>query len=54
MRLAARAPEEFVADTILRLSIEPVQRAALRSVEVMKSRGHQYVLGRHSFRIVNG
>jgi len=43
---AARAPEEFVADTILRLSIEPVQRAVLRSVEV--------ALGRHSFRIVNG
>ena len=51
---AARAPEEFVADTILRLSIEPVQRAVLRSVEVVKSRGHEYALGRHSFRIVNG
>ena|SRR5712691_1504467 len=34
---AARAPEEFVADTILRLSIEPVQRAVLRSVDVVKS-----------------
>ena len=51
---AARAPEEFVADTILRLSIEPVQRAVLRSLEVVKSRGHEYALGRHSFRIVNG
>ena len=51
---AARAPEEFVADTILKLSIEPVQRAVLRSVEVVKSRGHEYALGRHSFRIVNG
>src|SRR5204863_6012178 len=51
---AARAPEEFVADTLLRLSIEPVQRAVLRSVEVVKSRGHEYALGRHSFRIVNG
>ena len=51
---AARAPEEFVADTILKLSIEPVQRAVLRSVEVAKSRGHEYALGRHSFRIVNG
>src|SRR5437773_1575520 len=51
---AMRAPEEFVADTILRLSIEPVQRAVLRSVEVVKSRGHEYALGRHSFRIVNG
>src|SRR5207253_9903435 len=51
---AARAPEEFVADTILRLSIEPVQRAVLRSLEVVKSRGHEYALGRHSFRITNG
>ncbi len=51
---AMRAPEEFVADTILRLSIEPVQRAVLRSIEVVKSRGHEYALGRHSFRIVNG
>jgi len=51
---AAQAPEEFVADTILRLSIEPVQRAALRSLEVVKSRGHACALGRHSFRIVNG
>src|SRR3989440_5922446 len=31
---AARAPEEFVADTIVRLSVEPVQRAVLRSLEV--------------------
>src|SRR6266581_906568 len=51
---AARAPEEFVADTIIQLTIEPVQRAVLRSVEVAKSRGHEYALGRHSFRIVNG
>src|SRR5436309_3139090 len=50
----ARAPEEFVADTIVRLSIEPVQRAVVRSLEVVKSRGHEYALGRHSFRIING
>jgi circadian clock protein KaiC len=51
---AVRAPEEFVADTIVQLTIEPVQRAVLRSLEVVKSRGHEYALGRHSFRIVNG
>jgi circadian clock protein KaiC len=51
---AARAPEEFVADTIVRLTIEPVQRAVLRSLEVVKSRGHEYALGRHTFRIING
>src|SRR3989454_11399136 len=51
---AMRAPEGVVADTILRLSIEPVPRAVLRSVEVGKSRGPEDALGRHSFRIVNG
>jgi circadian clock protein KaiC len=51
---AARAPEEFVADTIVKLSLEPVQRAVLRSLEIVKSRGHECALGRHSFRIVNG
>src|SRR5437879_10386494 len=51
---AARAPEEFVADTIVRLSIEPVQRAVLPAPEIVKSRGHEYALGRHSFRITNG
>src|SRR5438094_832383 len=51
---AARAPEEFVADTIVRLSIEPVQRAVLRSLEIVKSRGHEFALGRHTFRIISG
>lgn len=51
---AVRAPEEFVADTIVQLTIEPAQRSVLRSLEVVKSRGHEYALGRHSFRIVNG
>jgi circadian clock protein KaiC len=53
-RLAGVAPEEFVADTIILLRIDPVQRAVQRSIEVMKSRGQDYQLGRHSFRIVNG
>src|SRR5437879_2960068 len=51
---AARAPEEFGADTIIQPTIEPVQRAVLRSVEVVKSRGHEYALERTSVRIVNG
>jgi circadian clock protein KaiC len=50
----ARAPEEFVADTVIRVSIEPVQRAVMRSLEVVKSRGHEFALGRHTFRIING
>jgi circadian clock protein KaiC len=52
--MAARAREEFVADTIVRLSIEPVQRVVLRSLEIVKSRGHEFALGPHTFRIVNG
>ena len=47
-------PEEFVADTIVRLRIEPIERAVLRSIEVIKSRGQEFEMGRHSFRIVDG
>jgi circadian clock protein KaiC len=47
-------PEDFIADTIIRLGHEPVRRAVVRSIEVVKSRGHEYLLGAHSFRIVNG
>jgi circadian clock protein KaiC len=46
-------PEDFIADTIVRLGMEPVRRAVIRSIEVVKSRGHDYALGVHSFRIVN-
>jgi circadian clock protein KaiC len=47
-------PEEFIADTIIRLGLQPARRAVLRSIEVVKSRGHNYLLGSHSFRVVNG
>jgi circadian clock protein KaiC len=47
-------PEDFLADTIIRLGKEPVRRAIIRSIEVVKSRGQDYLLGSHSFRIVNG
>jgi circadian clock protein KaiC len=47
-------PEDFIADTIIRLGLDPVRRAVVRSIEVVKSRGHEYLLGTHSFRIVNG
>lgn len=54
MRLASPPVEEFIADTILVLRIEDVQRAAVRSLEVVKSRGHQFQMGCHTFRIVDG
>src|SRR5688572_25236146 len=46
--------EESIADTVIRLRIEDLQRAASRSIEIVKSRGHDFQMGRHSFRIVDG
>jgi circadian clock protein KaiC len=54
VRLAAPPVEEFVADSIIVLRIEEVHRAALRSIEVVKSRGHQFQMGSHTVRIVDG
>ncbi len=34
--------------------MEESQRAVSRSLEIVKSRGHAYQLGRHTFRIVDG
>jgi len=47
-------PEEAIADTIIRLQMEEVTRATVRSLQIVKSRGHDYQMGRHSFRIVDG
>jgi circadian clock protein KaiC len=47
-------PEESIADTVIRLRMEDVSRATVRSLEVVKSRGHDFQMGRHSFRIVDG
>ena len=51
---AAALPEESIADTVIRLRMEDASRATLRSIEVVKSRGHDFQMGRHSFRIVDG
>jgi circadian clock protein KaiC len=47
-------PEESIADTVIRLRMEENQRAVARSLEIVKSRGHSYRMGRHTFRIVDG
>jgi circadian clock protein KaiC len=47
-------PEESIADTVIRLRMEENQRAVTRSVEIVKSRGQDYQMGRHTFRIING
>ena len=36
-------PEDFIADTIIRLGREPVRGAVVRSLEVVKSRGQEYL-----------
>ncbi len=48
------SPEEGIADTVIRLRLEDIKRSSLRSLEIAKSRGHDYGMGRHSFRIVDG
>ena len=47
-------PEESIADTVIRLRMEDVTRATVRSIEIVKSRGHDFQMGRHTFRIVDG
>src|SRR3990170_2873816 len=46
--------EESLADTVIRLRMEDIQRAATRSIEIVKSRGHEFQMGRHTFKIVDG
>lgn len=47
-------PEESIADTVIRLKMEENERAVARSVEIVKSRGQSYQMGRHTFQIVDG
>jgi circadian clock protein KaiC len=47
-------PEESIADTVIRLRMEDNQRAVGRSLEIVKSRGHNYQMGRHTLRIIEG
>lgn len=46
-------PEESIADTVVRLRMEESDRATTRSIEIVKSRGQDYQMGRHAFRIVD-
>jgi circadian clock protein KaiC len=47
-------PEESIADTVIRLKMEDSQRATVRSIEIVKSRGQDFQMGRHTFRINDG
>lgn len=46
-------PEESIADTVIRLRMEDSNRAVNRSLEIVKSRGQDYQMGRHTFRILD-
>src|SRR5205085_1165235 len=52
--LGASLPEEFIADTVVHLRVEAIERAVQRSIEIVKARGQDYRMGRHSFSIVDG
>src|SRR5687767_12659074 len=54
IRVGASLPEEFIADTVVHLRVEAMERAAQRSIEIVKARGQDYRMGRHSFSIVDG
>src|SRR5205823_11092323 len=51
---SATLHEESIADTVIKLRLEDTQRAVTRSIEIVKSRGQDFQMGRHSFRIVDG
>jgi circadian clock protein KaiC len=46
--------EESLADSVIRLRTEETDRAATRSIEIVKSRGHAFEMGRHTFKIIDG
>ena len=49
----ASLPEESIADTVIRLRKEEAQRASTRSLEIIKSRGQNFQMGRHTFRMIS-
>ena len=50
----ASIPEESIADTVIRLKMENTQRAVIRSLQVVKSRGQDFQMGLHTLRIIDG
>jgi circadian clock protein KaiC len=52
-RRTVALPEEAIADTVIRLRLEEVTRSTVRSIEIVKSRGHDFLMGRHSLKILD-
>jgi circadian clock protein KaiC len=47
-------PERFIADTIMFVGTQHFGRAVQRTIEIVKSRGQDYIGGTHSFSILSG
>jgi circadian clock protein KaiC len=52
-RYLTSLPEEGIADTVIRLRMEDHQRSVRRSIEIVKSRGQDFQMGRHTLRIAD-
>jgi circadian clock protein KaiC len=52
--LATLEAATFLADTVIELSYDRVARVGHRSIEIVKSRGQQYVAGKHTLQITGG
>lgn len=50
-RAAEFSHEQFVCDTILTMRNEPRGRSNIRSIEISKSRGQDFITGKHTLRI---
>jgi circadian clock protein KaiC len=48
------SPEAFIADTIMFLGIQHIERSMQRTIEILKSRGQEYLTGVHSFNVLKG
>ena len=53
-RASQFSDEHFVCDTIIALRAEPRGRSVLRSLEIIKSRGQDFITGQHTMRIEEG
>ena len=52
--LSTLEPAGFLADTVIELSRDRRNRLGHRGIEIIKSRGQDYVSGRHTLRIASG
>ncbi len=54
MEPGRRTPEQFVTDTVIHLSMQPIGDFLQRTIEIEKSRGTAHVRGRHPYVVRDG